>query len=201
MGTSIPSGTTLGRYRVVSQIGEGGMGEVYLARDTQLERDVALKVLPTELASHGERMSRFRQEARAAAALKHPAIAHVYEIGEAGGVNFIAMEHVEGETLGAAIHRDGAPLPKLLKYLSEVAEGLAKAHAAGVVHRDLKPDNVMIAREGYAKILDFGLAKLVEPTGAQSLAEGDPNEAATAMLRPLSSPGVVMGTVGYMSPE
>src|ERR671932_380805 len=115
MGASIPVGTTLGRYRVASQIGEGGMGEVYLARDTQLERDVALKILPPELAAHGERMSRFRQEARAAAALNHPAIAHIYEIGEANGVNFIALEYVEGETLAAAIHRDGPPLAKLLK--------------------------------------------------------------------------------------
>lgn len=201
MGTSIPIGSTLGRYRVVAQLGEGGMGEVYLARDTQLEREVALKILPPALAANGERMSRFRQEARAAAALNHPSIAHIYEIGEAAGVNFIALEYVEGETLNAAIHRDSTGLSKLLKYLSEVADGLAKAHAAGIVHRDLKPDNVMIARDGYAKILDFGLAKLVEPADAREAVGNDPNEAATAMIRPRSSPGVVMGTVGYMSPE
>lgn len=141
------------------------MGEVYLARDTRLNRQVALKVLPTELTARKERLQRFEQEAQAAAVLNHPNIAHMYEIGEREGVNFIAMEYVEGVTLREKIHRKQTELRKLLRYLQQVAEGLAKAHAAGIVHRDLKPDNVMTTRDGYAKILDFGLAKLMEAPG------------------------------------
>jgi TolB-like protein/Tfp pilus assembly protein PilF/tRNA A-37 threonylcarbamoyl transferase component Bud32 len=201
MGTAIENGSLLGRYRIVSPLGAGGMGEVYLARDEQLERHVAVKVLSTEFTQNADRLRRFEQEARAAAKLSHPAIAHVYEVGEAAGVHFIAMEYVEGETLNAAIHRQRVELPRLLKYLGEVADGLAKAHAAGVVHRDLKPDNVMIARDGYAKILDFGLAKLVEPEKNFGTGGDASSEAATAVLEQHSTPGVVMGTVGYMSPE
>src|SRR2546426_7682548 len=144
---SIGAGTKLGRYEIHSKIGAGGMGEVYLAQDTKLERKVALKVLPVELANYQDRMRRFTQEAKAAAALNHPNIAHIYEIGESDGTNFIAMEYIDGDTLSEKIHRDKAPLQKLLKYLAQVAEGLAKAHAAGVVHRDLKPDNIMITRD------------------------------------------------------
>src|SRR6266536_3498910 len=155
-------GTKIGRYEILSQIGKGGMGEVYLARDTKLDRNIALKILPAELAVNRERMVRFVQEAKAAAALNHPHVAHVYEIGEHRGLNFIAMEFVEGNTLREKIHYERTGLKKLLKYLQQVAGGLAKAHAAGIVHRDLKPDNIMITRDGYAKILDFGLAKLIE---------------------------------------
>src|SRR5262249_28314114 len=154
------------------------------------------------------------QEATAAAALNHPNIAHIYEIGSsptvregseahraAGETHFIAMEFIEGATLREKIHREQTELRKLLRYLQQVAEGLAKAYAAGIVHRDLKPDNVMITRDGYAKILDFGLAKLTEQTKPQG-SEAPPAEAPTAVMRqPLSTPGVVMGTVGYMSPE
>ena len=154
-------GQLIGHYKIVASLGKGGMGEVYLAQDTKLGRSVALKILPTDVAANGERMRRFTQEARAAAALNHPNIAHIYEVGETGGTHFIAMEYVDGVTLGEKIHRERTPLGKLLKYLTQVAEGLAKAHAAGIVHRDLKPDNIMIARDDYAKILDFGLAKLV----------------------------------------
>ncbi|MFN2595672.1 MAG: serine/threonine-protein kinase, partial [Pyrinomonadaceae bacterium] len=194
-------GTTLGRYEISTPLGAGGMGEVYLAHDTALRRrPVAVKLLPADFSRDEGRLRRFEQEAYAVAKLNHPAVAHIYEIGESDGLHFIAMEYVEGETLGEMIHGERAPLAKLLKYLAQVAEGLAKAHAAGIVHRDLKPDNVMIARDGYAKILDFGLAKLVEPQKT-SAADGDAGEAATALIRQLSSPGVVMGTVGYMSPE
>jgi serine/threonine protein kinase/Flp pilus assembly protein TadD len=176
------------------------MGEVYLAHDATLNRKVALKILPAALASNQNRMGRFTQEAQAAAALNHPNIAHVYEVGEHEGVHFIAMEYVDGSTLREAIHRERTAIPQLLRYLQQVAEGLMKAHAAGIVHRDLKPDNVMISRDGYAKILDFGLAKLVEPITPQHIAS--PEETTKALLqRPLSTPGVAMGTVGYMSPE
>jgi serine/threonine protein kinase/tetratricopeptide (TPR) repeat protein len=192
-------GTKLGRYEIRSQIGAGGMGEVYLAQDTMLDRKVALKILPADLAANQDRMRRFIQEAKAAAALNHPNIAHIYEIGKSDGTNFIAMEFVDGQTLREKIHGEQSQLKVVLEHLLQVAEGLAKAHASGIVHRDLKPDNIMITREGHAKILDFGLAKLVEtkPDGAAEV-----GEAATAMM-PVqhSTPGVVMGTVGYMSPE
>jgi serine/threonine-protein kinase len=177
------------------------MGEVYLAQDTKLDRKVALKILPAELAANQDRMRRFVQEAKAAAALNHPNIAHIYEIGESDGSNFIAMEFVEGVTLREKIHRERTELRKLLRYLQHVAEGLAKAHAAGIVHRDLKPDNIMITREGHAKILDFGLAKLIEPQQPLGINNARTGEDATAILQQQSTPGVIMGTVGYMSPE
>ena len=175
------------------------MGEVYLVHDVKLDRKVALKILPAELASNQDRMRRFTQEARAAAALNHPNIAHIYEVDESDGVNFIAMEFIDGFTLRELIHGKQTEMSKLLRYLQHVAEGLAKAHSAGIVHRDLKPDNIMITREGHAKILDFGLAKLIEQ---RPMADGDSSEVATAVIMPQhSTPGAIMGTVGYMSPE
>ena len=175
------------------------MGEVYLAEDTRLHRKVALKILPVDLASNKDRMRRFEQEAIAAAALNHPNIAHIYEIGEHDDTHFITMEFIDGQTLGELIRHTRTDLAKLLRHLQHVAEGLAKAHAAGIVHRDLKPDNIMITRDGYAKILDFGLAKLIEPHSSSITNE----DAVTAMMpaEPLSAAGAVMGTVGYMSPE
>src|SRR5215469_15042043 len=143
---SIAPGTKLGRYKIRSKLGAGGMGEVYLAEDTRLHRKVALKVLPADLASHRDRMRRFQQEATAAAALNHPNIAHIYEIGESGGTHFIAMEFIDGQTLREYINRGQADLRKLLRHLQHVAEGLSKAHGSGIVHRDLKPDNIMITR-------------------------------------------------------
>jgi eukaryotic-like serine/threonine-protein kinase len=198
---TIAPNTKLGRYEIRSKLGAGGMGEVYLADDTKLDRKVALKILPAELASNQDRMRRFTQEAKAAAALNHPNIAHIYEIGEHDGTNFIAMEYVDGSTLRQLIHDRQTDLAKVLRWLQHVAVGLAKAHAGGIVHRDLKPDNVMIARDGYAKILDFGLAKLVEPRTPTSSGEKAFSEVATAMMPQHSLPGTVMGTVGYMSPE
>jgi serine/threonine protein kinase len=199
---TLSADTKLGRYEIRSKLGDGGMGEVYLAQDTKLDRKVALKILPAEVATNQDRMRRFTQEAKAAAALNHPNIAHIYEIGESDGVPFIAMEFIDGQTLREVIHGGRTHLTKLLHYLQHAAEGLAKAHAAGIVHRDMKPDNIMITREGHAKILDFGLAKLIEP---QALSGGggptSDSEVATAIIRQHSTPGVVMGTVGYMSPE
>jgi len=190
----------ISHYRISSRLGVGGMGEVYLAQDTRLDRKVALKILPAEVASNKERMRRFVQEAKAAAALNHPHIAHIYEIGEAGGTHFISMEYVDGETLRDRIHGGQTPLPKLLKYLAQVAEGLAKAHAAGIVHRDLKPANIMVTGDGYAKILDFGLVKLVGPQEPFGLGSGAASDAATIPYQH-STPGMVIGTIGYMSPE
>jgi serine/threonine protein kinase/Tol biopolymer transport system component len=196
------SGTRLGRYEIRSKIGEGGMGEVYLAEDTQLHRKVALKILSAEVGANPDRMRRFVQEAQAAAALNHPNIAHIYEIGEGEGVNFIAMEFIDGQTLRALMHGQETDSKKLLRWLRQVAEGLAKAHAAGIVHRDLKPDNIMVTSDGFAKILDFGLAKLIEsqkPLGLSASASSE--EVATAIMTQHSVAGRIMGTFGYMSPE
>src|SRR5512132_2125494 len=198
MNKELPAGSTLSHYRIVSKIGAGGMGEVYLAQDTKLDRKVALKILPADLAANQDRMRRFVQEAKAAAALNHPNIATIHEIGEGDGVNFITMEFIDGATLREKIQQREPDLRKLLRYLQHVAEGLAKAHAAGIVHRDLKPDNIMITRDGHAKILDFGLAKLIEP---QQISGSGSSEVATAIMKQHSTPGAILGTVGYMSPE
>jgi serine/threonine protein kinase/tetratricopeptide (TPR) repeat protein len=200
MSQELKPGTPLLHYRVVSKIGAGGMGEVYLAEDTKLGRKVALKVLPAEVAANQDRMRRFVQEAKAAAALNHPNIAHIYEIGESDGISFIAMEFIDGQTLANVI-RDRVDLPKVLRYLQHFAEGLAKAHSAGIVHRDLKPDNIMITRDGHVKILDFGLAKLIAGSNEVSGASEDSSRVATAILPHQSTPGTIMGTAGYMSPE
>ena len=197
----VSPGTKLGHYEILSQLGAGGMGEVYLAQDITLDRKVALKILPADLAENADRMRRFIQEAKAAAALNHPNIAHVYEIGKAEGLHFIAMEFIDGSTLREKIHREQKSLPKLLRYLQHTAEGLAKAHTAGIVHRDLKPDNIMITKDDHAKILDFGLAKLIGQQLPETLPDSGSSEVVTAVMPLHSIPGTVMGTVGYMSPE
>src|SRR5260370_10155134 len=190
------AGTSLSHYRIVPKIGAGSMGKVYLAQDTNLDRKVALKILPADLAANRDRMQRFLREAKSAAALNHPNIAHIYEIGESNGVNFIAMEFIDGHTFGEVIQSETA-LRKIVRYLQYVAEGLSKAHAAGIVHRDLKPDNIMVTRDGHVKILDFGIAKLIE---AQTIS-GTSSESDTAITLQHSQPGMVLGTVGYISPE
>jgi eukaryotic-like serine/threonine-protein kinase len=198
MESPLQPGTKLGRYEIHAQLGAGGMGEVYLAEDTKLGRKIALKILPSEFAANQLHMRRFTQEAKAAAALNHPNIAHIYEIGESDNLHFIAMEFVDGQTLRDCLKSGETDLKKIMRYLQHVAEGLAKAHTAGIVHRDLKPDNIMITRDGHAKILDFGLAKLIEqPNALSSL-----TEATQTLTRPLySTPGAIMGTPSYMSPE
>jgi TolB-like protein/Tfp pilus assembly protein PilF len=206
MNKELPAGSSLSHYRIVSKIGEGGMGEVYLAQDMKLDRKVALKILPADVASNYDRMERFVREAKSAATLNHPNIAHIYEIGDSDGTHYIAMEFIDGETLREKIHREKTPLSKLLKYLIQVAQGLSKAHAAGIVHRDLKPDNIMITRDDYAKVLDFGLAKLVEPQRTFGSESGSSEIATAVMQKPgwdsgRSTPGMVLGTIGYMSPE
>ena len=214
-------GTKISHYRILSRVGVGGMGEVYKAEDTALDRPVALKILPADLVDNEDRVRRFVQEAKAASALNHPHIVTIYEIGkveleraaesqpDAGGngssggahrelFHYIAMEYIDGDTLRDKIHRDRTDLKKLLEYFAQVADGLAKAHASGIVHRDLKPENVMITHDGYAKILDFGLAKLLEP---QKPASADDILEAETMMMGRTQPGIVMGTIGYMSPE
>jgi Tol biopolymer transport system component/predicted Ser/Thr protein kinase len=193
---TIGAGSRLGPYEIVAPLGAGGMGEVYRAKDTKLGREVAIKVLPAAFAQDPIRRQRFEQEARSASALNHPNILTIHDIAEADGALYIAMELVDGRTLRELL-ASGEPLSarRLLDLAVQVAEGLAKAHAAGIVHRDLKPENLMVSKDGYVKILDFGLAKLTETPAAQ-----DQSAMPTAVAPP-TEPGTVMGTVGYMSPE
>ena len=193
-------GQRFGAYRIVSFVNRGGMGEVYLAHDPRLGRKVALKILPQEVAGDKARMLRFVREAKAAASINHPNIAHVYEVGQHEAYHFIAMEFIDGQTLRECINEGNTELAKLLRYLQQVAEALSKTHAAAIVHRDLKPDNIMISRDGYAKILDFGLAKLVGP-GSHFVSASDLSAMATAIPSETSVQGTIMGTINYMSPE
>ena len=186
---------SLGHYRIESKLGQGGMGVVYRAYDTHLNRPVAIKTLTAEALADTERIQRFIQEARTASSLNHPNIIHIYDISEQDGVSFIAMEYVEGETLDKAIAQKGLPLRDALRYSIQIADALSKAHQAGVIHRDLKPTNIMVTGEGQVKVLDFGLAKLTQPEEISGLA---PTRTAGV---PATAEGIVLGTVGYMSPE
>ena len=188
------TGQTLLHYEVLEKLGEGGMGVVYKARDTHLDRFVAIKVLPPERVADPERKRRFVQEAKAASALNHPNIIHIYDISNQAGVDFIAMEYVPGKTLDQLMRRKGMRVNEALKYAVQVADALSRAHAAGIVHRDLKPSNIMVDEHGLVKVLDFGLAKLTE---AAAPGEDEP----TRTLRPQSEEGTIVGTVAYMSPE
>ena len=190
-------GQTLGHYQITAKLGEGGMGVVFKARDTHLDRFVALKVLPREKVADQDRKRRFVQEAKAASALNHPHIVHIYDIDQAEGTDFIAMEYVEGQTLDTRIGRRGMRLGEALRYAVQIADALAKAHAAGIVHRDLKPTNIMVSADGLVKVLDFGLAKLTEP----GLSDAAATTTGHAGEKPLTEAGVIVGTVAYMSPE
>ena len=191
--TTLPAGTRLGRYEIRSALGAGGMGQVYLAEDTELGRRVALKVLPSDMMSDDVARKRLLREARAAATLDHPHICSVYEVGEADGRRFIAMQFVDGETLDVRVKRASLSADEAIAIAADVADALADAHARGVIHRDIKPSNVMLTARGQAVVVDFGLAK----AGLGS--EGARDDAATASV--LSTPGAVLGTVPYMSPE
>ncbi len=192
-------GQSIAHYTIVDKLGEGGMGVVYKARDAHLDRFVALKVLPPEKVADPERKRRFVQEARAASALNHPNIVHIYDISSADGVDFIAMEYVSGRTLDRLIERKGLRLNEALGYSMQIADALAKAHAVGVVHRDLKPSNIMINDDGIVKVLDFGLAKLTEVLAKDG--EHASTLTAEGVGEALTEKGVILGTVAYMSPE
>jgi len=187
------AGQQLGSYKILSLLGSGGMGEVYLARVSRLDRTIALKILPAQVASDQDRMRRFIREARAASALKHPNVTHIYEIGESDGVHFIAMEYVEGKTLAAKI--SGRPLKpaEIVEIGLQVADALDDAHSKGIIHRDIKPANLMLTRRGEVKVLDFGLAKMTRPE--------EQNVSSDISTIVSTEPGVVMGTVKYISPE
>ena len=190
-----PADTQFGPYKIIALLGSGGMGEVYRARDTRLLRDVALKVLPASFTNDPERLRRFEQEARAVAALNHPNIVSVYDVGTDDGVHYIVSELLEGETLRERIPASGMPARKAVELAIQLANGLAAAHDQGIVHRDLKPENIFVTRNGRLKILDFGLAKLrcTEPLG-------DAPDGATFVATQTDA-GQILGTVGYMSPE
>ncbi len=188
---TLAAGTRLGPYEILSPIGAGGMGEVYRARDERLKRDVAIKVLPASFSADPDRLRRFEQEAQAAGALNHPNITAVYDIGLHAGAPYVVQELLEGETLRLELSGGRFSPRKAIEYAVQMAQGLAAAHEKGIVHRDLKPENLFVTKDGRVKILDFGLAKLV-----QIVASGSASKLPTA-----TEPGVVMGTLGYISPE
>jgi eukaryotic-like serine/threonine-protein kinase len=194
MNQELSADTTLSHYRIAAKLGAGGMGEVYRALDTRLDRAVAIKVLPASFANDPDRLRRFEQEARATSALNHPNILTVYDIGNHDGAPFLVMELLEGEELRAQLDLGGLPVRKALDYAQQIAAGLAAAHEKAVVHRDLKPENLFVMKDGRVKILDFGLAKLRPPRNVSAGSD-------VATQKQLTNPGTIMGTVAYMSPE
>ena len=193
---TLPAGTRLGPYEILSPLGAGGMGEVYRARDSRLQRDVAVKVLPPGLSSDPDRLRRFEQEARAAGVLNHPNILAIHDIGSHDGAPYVVSELLEGETLRERMGGSALPPRKALEIAVQIARGLAAAHDRGIVHRDLKPENLFVTRDGHVKILDFGLAKLTLPE------EAEPAAMTSLPTTPAETePGKILGTASYMSPE
>ena len=187
---------SVAHYKIVSKIGAGGMGEVYLAEDPRLDRKVALKLLPENFSANPEGLSRFIQEAKAASALNHPNIITVHDIGESEGRHYISVEYIDGKTLRERM-KERLSFEEILSICIQTAEALSAAHQAGIVHRDIKPENIMVRADGYVKVLDFGLAKLSEPQTS-----GDRSDAEDSTRKFVkTNPGVVMGTASYMSPE
>jgi eukaryotic-like serine/threonine-protein kinase len=187
-------GTRLGPYEIQSPLGVGGMGEVYKARDSRLDRTVAIKVLPQHVAADPELKQRFEREARAVAALNHPHICTIHDVGQQDGTDFLVMEYLEGETLARRLIKGALPFPQALKYATEIADALDKEHRHGIVHRDLKPGNIMLTPSG-AKLLDFGLAKLRRPSTVASVSMLATQEG------PATAQGTILGTLPYMAPE
>src|SRR5437899_2722148 len=198
MSEPLGGNKTLSHYRIVSKIGEGGMGEVYLAEDTRLRRRVALKVLPEKIAADADRLLRFEREAFAASALNHPNILTIFEFGAVGKTHFLVSEFVEGVSLRQRLNGDTVTLSEALEIAIQITSALQAAHEAGIIHRDIKPDNLMLRADGYVKVLDFGLAKLAGPSPLA--AASDSSEEATRKHLQTQA-GIIMGTVAYMSPE
>jgi serine/threonine protein kinase len=194
---TLPVGSRIGPYEVLAAIGAGGMGEVYRARDIKLNRDVAIKVLPSAVAGDGDRLARFHREAQLLATLNHPNIAHIHGLEDSTGIPALVMEFVDGDTLADRV-AGGLPVGKALAIAREIARGLEAAHAANVVHRDLKPANVKIRQDGAVKILDFGLAKALDPAAPPSGLSQAETMTSPAMM---TQAGVILGTAAYMSPE
>ena len=206
---AITTGTYLGTYEILAPLGKGGMGEVYRAHDSRLGREVAIKVLPSEFAQDADRLNRFVREAKSASALNHPNIITIHEIGESNGTHFIATEFIDGKTLGDYAKANPLNYKSALEVAIQVASALDEAHSAGIVHRDIKPDNVMIRSNGLAKILDFGIAKLADRRGdteTRGHGEEDKTLIAASPRQPVTAsqstmPGMIIGTANYMSPE
>jgi serine/threonine protein kinase len=194
---SLEAGTRVGNLEILSLLGAGGMGEVYRARDPRLKRDVAVKVLPDRVAADADRVARFQREAQLLATLNHPNIAAVYGVEEAAGTPAIVLELVEGQTLADRLERGPIPITEALAIARQIADALDAAHERGIVHRDLKPGNVKVRDDGMVKVLDFGLAKAIEGTGA----EGDRQDFSTMTSPAMTRHGVILGTPAYMSPE
>jgi eukaryotic-like serine/threonine-protein kinase len=193
---TLSPGTKLGPYEIQAPLRAGGMGEVYRARDTRLERAVAIKILSAHLCQNAEARDRFDREARANSSLCHPNICHLYDVGQQDGISYLVMEYLEGETLADRLHKGPLPLEQVLKVGAEICDGLERAHRSGVVHRDLKPSNIMLTKTG-AKLMDFGLAKpAVVAVGA-----GSSSDPMATMSPPLTAEGTIVGTFQYMSPE
>ncbi|HEX3085771.1 MAG TPA: serine/threonine-protein kinase, partial [Pyrinomonadaceae bacterium] len=193
--SDLEEGETIGPYIVEKRIGRGGMGDVYLARDERLGRQIALKLLPKSFEDHQDWVGRFQHEARAASSISHPNVAHIYEVGEFRGRHYIAMEYIDGETLRMHLRNRGPlPVAEAVDIVTQVARALTAAHSAGVLHRDIKPDNVMLHRDGYVKVLDFGLAKSTGPFKSQT-SGGVLSSVVT------TEAGIIVGSPAYMSPE
>src|SRR5687767_4570953 len=196
----LADGTRVGSYQILSALGAGGMGEVYRARDTRLDRQVAIKILPQAFVADGERVARFQREAKVLASLNHPHIAAIYGLDDADGVRALVMELVEGEDLAQRIGRGAIPLDEAVPIAKQIAEALEAAHEQGIIHRDLKPANVKVRDDGAVKVLDFGLAKAVAPisTTTQADVTASPTITSPALMTGM---GVILGTAAYMSPE
>ena len=194
---ALSPGTRLGAYEVIAQIGEGGMGEVYRATDTKLKRDVAVKVLPKSLAGDPERLARFQREAEVLASLNHPNIAAIYGLEDSADMKALVMKLVEGPTLADRIAQGAIPVDEALPIAKQIAEALEAAHEQGIIHRDLKPANVKVRRDGTVKVLDFGLAKAMEPAGTSPSMSQSP----TITTPVMTQAGMILGTAAYMSPE